>query len=154
MSKKHPKISNKPNASIVPLKTNEDKHIVISYRYLETNNSKYNLDLISDNRLFIQYNNEFNKKMQEYAQHEDFKKYIRENGRYRDRNHIHFIDWKDNRIKESCFTNLQQDLMEQIKDDCWQLGINNQGFRIHGFFIDNVFYIVWLDPMHNLYHRK
>ena len=44
--------------------------------------------------------------------------------------------------------------MEQIKDDCWQLGINSTTFRIHGFFIENVFYVVWLDPLHMLYESK
>ncbi len=44
--------------------------------------------------------------------------------------------------------------MRQIKDECWQLGINNQGFRIHGYFIGNIFYVVWLDPNHNMYERK
>lgn len=44
--------------------------------------------------------------------------------------------------------------MRQIKEECWQLGINNQGFRIHGYFIENIFYVVWFDPNHNMYERK
>ncbi|HCA3585732.1 TPA: hypothetical protein MO350_003382 [Salmonella enterica subsp. enterica serovar Java] len=27
----------------------------------------------------------------------------------------------------------------------------NEHGRIHGFFVDNIFHIVWLDPTHNLY---
>ena len=69
-------------------------------------------------------------------------------------NHIHPIDWSDPQIRESCFTSLESKLMEQVKEECWQLGINNNGFRIHGFFIENVFYVVWLDPLHQLYKRK
>lgn len=32
----------------------------------------------------------------------------------------------------------------------FQISSNEHG-RVHGFFIENVFYIVWLDPDHNLY---
>lgn len=154
MSKKRPKISNAPNLPITVSNTKEDKHLVISYRYLDLNNSKYSLELLTDNRIYRQFITDFLKKIAEYSQHEDFKKYIREEGRYRDRNHIHLIDWKDKRIKESSFTCLSSDLMDQIREDCWQLGINSTTFRIHGFFIENVFYIVWLDPLHNMYYKK
>jgi hypothetical protein len=33
----------------------------------------------------------------------------------------------------------------------FSLSTNEHG-RVHGFFIEDVFYIVWLDPNHNLYH--
>ncbi|HAT12838.1 MAG TPA: hypothetical protein DCS91_03890 [Microcoleaceae bacterium UBA11344] len=32
----------------------------------------------------------------------------------------------------------------------FQISANEYG-RVHGFFSENVFYIVWLDPEHNLY---
>ena len=32
----------------------------------------------------------------------------------------------------------------------FQLSSNEHG-RVHGFFIDNVFFVVWLDPEHKLY---
>jgi hypothetical protein len=32
----------------------------------------------------------------------------------------------------------------------FQISANEHG-RVHGFFIENIFYIVWLDPDHNLY---
>jgi hypothetical protein len=32
----------------------------------------------------------------------------------------------------------------------FQTSANEYG-RVHGFFSENVFYIVWLDPEHNLY---
>ncbi len=32
----------------------------------------------------------------------------------------------------------------------FSLSTNEHG-RVHGFFIEDVFYIVWLDPNHNLY---
>lgn len=59
----------------------------------------------------------------------------------------HKIDWND--LKESGFGIPKED---EIVDTPWQLGIeqNNYG-RIHGFFIEHTFYVVWLDPSHALY---
>lgn len=138
MKRKKPKLSSKPTPQIISNKLDSNRQLIISYRYLDLQNSKYDMNSISDNRTLLQFYNDFHKKMIEYGKHEDFKKYICENGLYRDRNHIHKIDWKDTKIKESSFTCLEPELMEQIKDDCWQLGINNNGFRIHGFFIEKL----------------
>lgn len=35
--------------------------------------------------------------------------------------------------------------------ECCQISIGKSKGRIHGFFVDHVFYPVWLDPHHNLY---
>lgn len=41
---------------------------------------------------------------------------------------------------------------EEIVGSAYQFQISsNEHGRVHGFFIENVFYIVWLDPNHNLY---
>ena len=93
-------------------------------------------------------------KLHEYSNIKDFKKHISTEHWYRNSNHIHPINWTDNRIRENSFTSLDEEKMRQIKEECWQLGINNQGFRIHGYFIENIFYVVWLDPNHNMYERK
>lgn len=154
-NKGKPKISKQPQSLIVPSpQENENKKLVISFEYLCTDNNKYSMDDIGNNRDMIQYYKDFYQRINEYSQFENFKKEINENRKYRDRNHIHPINWKDPQIRESCFTSLNTALMEQIKDECWQLGINNHSFRIHGFFIENIFYVVWLDPLHKLYKRK
>lgn len=36
-------------------------------------------------------------------------------------------------------------------DDLWQIRISVSKGGVHGLFIDNVFYVIWLDPQHNLY---
>lgn len=37
----------------------------------------------------------------------------------------------------------------------WQFGlVRKRPWRIHGFFIDSVFYVVWLDPDHRLHGRQ
>ena len=150
-----PKISAKPSNIINETKINDKiKPLVISFKHLDLGNKKYSMNDISDNKLIIQYYNDFNEKIIEYSQHTNFKEYITSNRRYAKVNNIHPIDWKDNRIKESCFTHIDNSFMEQIKNECWQLGINNDGFRVHGFFIENTFFVVWLDPNHVLYKRK
>ena len=35
--------------------------------------------------------------------------------------------------------------------DCYQIRISKSKGGIHGIFRDNVFYVIWLDPLHNLY---
>jgi hypothetical protein len=44
---------------------------------------------------------------------------------------------------------------EQLVDTPYQFSLSaNEHGRVHGFFIDEVFYIVWLDPDHLLYSGK
>lgn len=43
---------------------------------------------------------------------------------------------------------------EEFDDDAWQFGLSKATGRVHGFFINNLFYIVWLDPEHRLYKYK
>lgn len=151
--KKKPKTSYPPKEEMAVTDISKiAKTLVISYKYLDTSNKKYSMNSLTDTRIRLKYSKDFNEKMKEYCNHENFKTAIF--GSYGDNNRIHRIDWNDNRIRENSFTSLDTNLFSQIKDECWQLGINNETFRIHGFFIENVFYIVWFDPLHNLYHRK
>ena len=44
---------------------------------------------------------------------------------------------------------------EQLVDTPYQFSVSsNEHGRVHGFFIDEVFYIIWLDPNHQLYLAK
>ncbi len=156
MSKNHKiKATTKPQDNVTATKlNNKNTQLVISYLHLCLNNKKYSLESVTDNRKAIFHYEEYFNKINEYCKFDNFKKKIVQDKLYSKRNHIHPIDWSDNRIKENSFSCLNTELMEQIRDDCWQLGIDNDGFRVHGFFIDNVFYVVWLDPNHELYERK
>lgn len=44
-------------------------------------------------------------------------------------------------------------LHEQLQaEQPWQFEVSaNEHGRVHGFFIDEIFFVVWLDPNHNLY---
>ena len=35
--------------------------------------------------------------------------------------------------------------------DCYQIRLSKSKGAIHGVFYENVFYVIWLDPLHNMY---
>jgi hypothetical protein len=59
----------------------------------------------------------------------------------------HPIKWED--TSEDGFGLPNED---QLVDTPYQFSLSsNEHGRVHVFFIDDVFYIVWLDPQHQLY---
>ncbi|MBC8481357.1 MAG: hypothetical protein H8D47_01665 [Planctomycetes bacterium] len=63
---------------------------------------------------------------------------------------IHPIDWKEEKVKYAGFG-----LESEYDENAWQFSITGNKYgRVHGFFIDNVFHIVWLDPQHKVYPRQ
>ncbi len=60
----------------------------------------------------------------------------------------HSHDW-NNVTKKFNFSN---DFLEQV--DGVQFRLSSSKGRVHGFMIGNRFYIVWLDPHHNLYPNE
>ena len=61
----------------------------------------------------------------------------------------HPIDWKDTTEPYGFGIPNEEKI---VLDPPYQFQISaNEHGRVHGFFRDNVFYIVWLDPDHNLY---
>ncbi|MFH1030224.1 MAG: hypothetical protein V1770_03125 [bacterium] len=64
----------------------------------------------------------------------------------------HQIDFKDNTVTENGFGIPGND---ELDEDAWQFSLNsNEHGRIHGYFVGSIFFIVWLDPEHNLYKNK
>jgi hypothetical protein len=60
---------------------------------------------------------------------------------------FHGIDWPD-----TTENNFGIPLEDEIVDQPWQFEISsNEHGRVHGFFIGNVFNVVWFDPKHLLY---
>lgn len=39
-------------------------------------------------------------------------------------------------------------------EDMWQIRISKSKGGVHGVFSENVFYVIWFDPQHNLYPDK
>lgn len=64
------------------------------------------------------------------------------------RSHSH--DWASTTEKDG-YSHLSKQLQECAP---WQFSLTaNEHGRVHGILIDNVFYIVWLDPEHSLYAK-
>ncbi len=60
----------------------------------------------------------------------------------------HKIDWQDT-TEPNGFGIANE---EQLVNTPYQFQISaNEYGRVHGFFSENVFYVIWLDPDHNLY---
>lgn len=59
---------------------------------------------------------------------------------------IHQHEWDKVNFKYKLF---DDETLEQL--DCYQFGLSAGKGRVHGFKIDNVFYVYWLDPNHNMY---
>lgn len=72
----------------------------------------------------------------------------------RDRNRTlrsHSHDWATTTEQEG-YTHLSQQLQGCTP---WQFSLTaNEHGRVHGLLIDEVFYVVWLDPNHSLYAKK
>lgn len=60
----------------------------------------------------------------------------------------HQIDWKDT-TEPNGFSQLNEQL-QQANPYQFEISVNKHG-RVHGFFIENIFFIVWFDPDHKLY---
>ena len=59
----------------------------------------------------------------------------------------HSIEWSDTSEPDG-FSQLPQQLRDY---QGYQFQLSKNRGRVHGLFIDDKFYIVWLDPRHNLY---
>lgn len=57
----------------------------------------------------------------------------------------HEHDWKELDYQFE----FDKDFLQQV--ECMQFRLSKSDGRVHGFIIGNRFYIVWLDPYHNLY---
>jgi hypothetical protein len=61
----------------------------------------------------------------------------------------HPIDWADT-SEPNGFTHFNATFLEQIDPYQFSLSANEHG-RVHGFFVEDIFYVVWVDPRHKLY---
>ena len=72
--------------------------------------------------------------------------YFRTNMRFRKAQYAHPINWNNAKLASFGIQQASPDLDE----DAWQFGISKGKGRVHGFFIANFFYVVWIDPEHKL----
>ncbi|HXA50671.1 MAG TPA: hypothetical protein VNV86_10225 [Candidatus Acidoferrum sp.] len=137
------KIKAKPPAihttHIPEQKPPSDSGVAFSFKHLDLTSEKFSLDSCRENYLhkFLERLKALNGlSIQE----------IRTNKSRSLR--AHPIDWaRTTEEKGFWFLN------EQLRNlDAWQFEISsNEHGRVHGFFIDRLFYVVWIDPNHLLY---
>jgi hypothetical protein len=126
-----------PQEKIDELKRNEkDNKIIFSFRFLDLMHEAFNLggvciNWVNDLFFMLRDVSGITKKqlLNEYREH------------YRP--HIHKWSELDYSFEFS------EEFYEQV--ECRQIRIEKSKGGIHGFLIGNIFYIVWLDPHHNLY---
>lgn len=125
-----------------PTKLNDIQRMSFNFKYLHTKGDKFNYRISA-----IAYFNTLLERFYEVSKMTRKEMTIINSRPLK----CHQIDFRDNRVTEDNFGNLGTDL----GDDAWQFQLtSNEHGRVHGFFIESVFYIVWLDPKHELYSQK
>ena len=82
----------------------------------------------------------------------DALKEVSQRTRYQLQTEHHFRAHKHDWIKLKYKYDLPEDVWAQLDEDaCWQFHLSKSTGVVHGFFIDSLLCIVWLDPHHNLY---
>ena len=141
MPKKIKKLESKQASSssrIKPTKVKPPQGISFSYRYFKDDNEKF---LISNKD--ARYLEALIQRLRDLSSMTVNEITVINAKRLR----CHAIDW--DRTTETCFGLFNE---EQLVDTPYQFQLSsNEHGRVHGFFIENVFYIVWLDPDHRLY---
>ncbi|WP_419877708.1 hypothetical protein [Brevibacillus centrosporus] len=119
-----------------------EEKVMFSYYFLDTAHEAFNcgggigvnwfLQLFDNLREISKLNrNEF---VVQQRNHYDVHSHDFENTAY------HYAD----RLPEGYFEQLSE-------DQCLQFRLSSSGGRVHGFMIENTFYVLWLDPHHNMY---
>jgi len=139
-------------SKINPTPTQPPSRISFSYKYLETQNSKFpcgNGD--------IKYWTTFIKRLKAISSMTA--KELQNNNSKALR--CHRIDWAETTEKNGFGIPKPKDEYGKeienydIAAEAYQFAITaNECGRVHGFFIEEIFYIVWLDPNHLLYESK
>ena len=119
--------------------TPSDEEVSFSFQYIREKDNKFKYSEYSEkeNNYFIKIVERFKEvcKMSKRCLVTSNSKSLRN----------HKIDW--DKTTENGFG-----LTEQYDESAFQISISaNKHGRVHGFYINNIFYIVWFDPKHELY---
>jgi hypothetical protein len=115
----------------MPFVPNE-KNVIFSFRTLDTN-EYFNLDCTCAN-----WSSELFNMMREVST--------------KNVNEILSNKYKTYRVHNHSTAKLPIKPPFEIKmDDFYQIRISKSKGGIHGIFYENIFYVVWLDPLHNMY---
>jgi hypothetical protein len=140
---KKPKIPPNPTSKISPKKLAPPQGIRFSFTYLQTNHPKFPC-----NHQDAKYFSVLLERLKNISTMTFTEITVKNAANLR----CHPIDWSDRRVTEKCFGIPNEEQLVDTPYQLFQVSANEYG-RVHGFFIEeeNIFYIVWLDPNHNLY---
>ena len=139
--KKIPKV-NPPHSQFIPKQvTGGNSKIVFSFEHLDFTNPYYNCNGMCDKGI----KNCF-EKLKAYSSFT-----IEDLFSNKGNNTIRFHG-----IKKEEVTDWPEYLEhnEQLEDSFYQISFGMSKGRAHGVIIENIFYVIWLDPHHFLYHNK
>lgn len=140
MSKKipQPKRNIQKVGRIKPTPIPKPKGISFSYKYFQSNHAKFSVPNNQSEYLIA-----FLERLRDISNYSFGELLSNRSKALR----CHPIDWSD--TTESCFGIPNE---EDLVNTPYQFSISSNKYgRVHGFFIDEIFYIVWLDPNHRLY---
>jgi hypothetical protein len=122
----------------------QSRILSFSFRHLQTQHAKFGFDHCESGYflIFLQRIRELSSWTQERFVTELSKSW-----------RIHRIDWQDARVSENTFgTGPNGTATEEHDAHAWQFQLSaNEHGRVHGFLVADTFYLVWLDPDHQLY---
>lgn len=145
MAKKKKKIDrgklNNQNKGVIKAQKVEDDFIIFSFKYLDSNDSDFQF-----NRQQAAYYVSIIDRLKNICCIKT-SEFTSIQGRRSLR--IHRINWGDTNVTKNGFGIPQR---TELDDDAWQFSISvNAHGRVHGALVDNILFIRWLDPDHNLF---
>jgi hypothetical protein len=117
----------------------DDKRLLeFSFKYLDSTNEKF-----SPQECSVEFFRALIEAIQAYS-HWTVERFTDQNNK----DHRHIIVFEETTEPDG-FSTLEEDQLAY--HDAWQFGLSKtEVWRVHGILIDNVFYVVWLDPDHKL----
>lgn len=126
-----------PNEELEKIKEFNLEKLIFSFRLFDRENEAFNLGEVC--RVSDRWHLSFLDVLKEISN-------ITRNELFSLRQHYdaHQNDWNKLKVEHTFST----DFLQQV--ECMQFRISKSKGRVHGFIIGNIFYIVWLDPHHNM----
>jgi hypothetical protein len=123
---------------IPPIVQPDARTLQFSFKHLDINNQRFSVDSCT-----AEFWISLAKKIVEYSQ---WPVTLFEEQNNED--HRHIIDFTET-CEPNGFSHLGTDQLAYV--ETWQFQVGIGRWRVLGFLLDDVFYVVWLDPNHRLY---
>ena len=118
------------------IRKRSSEKLLFSFKYLDTEHEAFNLGNIKQEWFLSLF--EVLKELSDLTRH---RLAVELRPHYRSHEH----DWGKAKFKY----NFVDDFLNQV--ECTQFCLSKGTGRVHGFIIGNRFYVIWLDPHHNMY---